>query len=54
MPNDSPEKALNSDEKLRFFTLAPILATFYGQNPKMAISLERLDRFQKFLRSEFP
>ena len=52
MPNNSPERACNSDEKWRSFSITPILAPFLGQNPKMAISPERLDRFQKFLRSE--
>ena len=32
------------------FLIAPMLARFYGQNPKIAISQERLKRFQKYLR----
>ena len=50
MPNDPPERPWSSGQKWRFFSIGPILASFYGQNPKMAISPERLDRFQKFLR----
>ena len=54
MPYNSQERVCNSDEKWRFFSIPPILASFYGQNPKMAIYRERLDRFQKFLRCESP
>ena len=54
MQNDSKGKAWHSNEKWIFFTLAPILASFYDQNPKMAISQERQDQFQKILRCETP
>ena len=40
MQNDSPEKARNCEEKWRFFTLAQGLASFYGQNLKIAMSQE--------------
>ena len=44
MPNDPPERVWSSNQKQRFFRMAPILASFYGQNPKIAIFLERLDQ----------
>ena len=52
MPNDCLKRTCNSDDKCRFFTITPILAPFLAQNTKIAISLERVDRFQKFLRSK--
>ena len=51
MPNILLKRTYISIEKWRFFILAPILAPFLGQNPKIAISQERLDQFQKYLRS---
>ena len=54
MPNDPCKGKLNLDEKWRFFQIPPILALFYGRIPKMAVSPERLNRFQKYLRSKSP
>ena len=45
MPNETPIKKLDSDKKWRFFFIVSILAPFYDQNPKMAISQKRLDQF---------
>ena len=52
MPNDCPRRKCNSDDKFRLFTITPILAPFLAQNTKMPISQDRVNRFQKYLRSK--
>ena len=47
MPNYSPERVWNSGKKW-----STNFGLIFCQNPKMTISQERLDRFQKYLRSK--